>query len=703
MLNSVLSYNSAGWATFPAKAQDKTPLVADWPDRQPDVLRVAAEEALYLQGGAFGVVLRPQDLIIDVDPRNFVDGVNPWKKLRQDHNIPNIPAPVVRTGGGGIHIYFRKPLDFVPVFKVKGYPGMEIKAGGKGAYVIGAGSGHESGERYILLDKVALGDVPDAPPELLEALRKPKTQKLKGTGLTGGEQELRRYCHHLTTEIANMATRGGDAQRFRVACIGRDYGLTPENTLKALAEHYNPYCEPVWDEAKLEQCVRNAYTYATGTAGKEDPALVFPEVVDGETWDEESDETRKWDLDAQQNPRKTLRNAINFLYIRPELKDTIRLNQFTGDIEMTGQVPWYNKRSPGAQWTDTDIILLKYHFAKECKIEFSVALLWEAVHAAAIRKGYHPVREHIESIIWDGTPRLDKWLTIYCGAPDNAYTSAVGRKTIAAMLARVFRPGVKYDHCLILEGAQGIGKSTVCAILGGKWYGDIVLDPHARDTVDAMRGKWVIELSEMEVTRRAEAQALKAFISRTTDRARLAYARTTLDFPRQCVFIGTINPDELGYLSDTTGNRRFWPVKCGDKINMDGLAKDRDQILAEAYVAYKKGETLYLDGGLAKLAEIEQHERMNVDPWYDVVAAWLTTAPEFTTVSVIQVWELAFGGQARQITRSDQCRIGRIMKDLGYMRHRPMVGGSRAYVYTRDHKLAAERMHEMGIDEEAPF
>jgi predicted P-loop ATPase len=301
-----------------------------------------------------------------------------------------------------------------------------------------------------------------------------------------------------------------------------------------------------------------------------------------------------------------------------------------------------------------------------------------------MRFAYHPIRQYIGSTQWDGVKRLDTWLHKYCGAADNAYTAAVGRKTIVAAIARVFDPGHKFDYCLVLEGDQGIGKSTVCAIFGGKWYGDIILDPHSRDTIDMMRGKWFIELSEMEVTRRSDVQALKAFVSRTSDRTRLAYARSADDFPRQCIFIGTINPDGMGYLSDTTGNRRFWPIKCGAKIDMAGLKGVRDQILAEALVMYKRHEELFLAGDVLKYAEIEQSERMCLDPWKDAILSWLDgPGAEVSELTVAQIWELVLGGAIKSITRGDQTRIGRIFTELGWYKYRPVRGGSQTKVYAK--------------------
>lgn len=684
MKDHILLFNNYGWATFPCNIT-KEPACKNWKPRRPDPLNCLAEMPEYEKAGAYGVVLRPEDLILDIDPRNFGPAGNPWRNLKNDLGIPDFKAPGVLTGGGGAHVYLRKPPELKLLATLPGYPGMDIKSGnpGKGAYVIGPGSKHASGKLYRLAAGLGLESVPDAPEGLLEVLARRETPKntLPDT-FHGGEQERKRYGTWLDQQPGAVEGEAGDLATFKAIAKGRDFGLRPEDTLVIITNRYNPRCQPSWSAEELATKVRNVYKYASGTAGWEDPVHVFNAAA-SPAWDTEEDAARRWDVDGNGNIKRTLKNAITYLYIKPEMKNTIRLNRFTGDIEMTGKVPWFDNRAPGGTWTDTDLVLLKYHLAKTASIEFSTAMMWDALHAVAVRYAYHPIRDFVEGLEWDGAPRLDTWLPKYCDTPDNIYTHAVGRKLIVGMIARIFEPGKKFDCCLVLEGAQGIGKSTICSILGGEWFGDIVLDPHARDTIDAMRGKWVVELSEMEVTKRADAQALRAFISRTTDRARLAYARSAQDFPRQCVFVGTVNPDGMGYLSDEQ-NRRFWPVKCGAHIKTGEFAEVRDQLLAEAYTAYKTGEELFLSGSLADFAEIEQAKRRNIDPWEDVIADYLqTTGLEVREISVHQVWELVFGGQAKNMGRAEQCRIGRAMRAIGWFKTRPTRGGGRAYMFER--------------------
>jgi len=237
----------------------------------------------------------------------------------------------------------------------------------------------------------------------------------------------------------------------------------------------------------------------------------------------------------------------------------------------------------------------------------------------------------------------------------------------------VFVPGTKWDHVLILEGDQGIGKSSVVRILGTPWESDFPIDPHSRDTVQAMLGKWVIELSELDVLKRHEMSALKGFITKQSDRARFPYARAQVDYPRQCIFIGTINPEIDGYLQDTQ-NRRFWPVLC-EHIDLPGLEHDRDQLWAEAYQAYLIGETLWLsDDSVAKLAEEEQEQRTVSDVWEERVFSWAMTAKQ-TYYTVAEIFNQALVGDVRTMTRSDQIRLGRIMARFGWKKQSIRVDG----------------------------
>ena len=216
-----------------------------------------------------------------------------------------------------------------------------------------------------------------------------------------------------------------------------------------------------------------------------------------------------------------------------------------------------------------------------------------SVGAVAREITVHPVRDHLGALAWDGVPRIETWACRYLGAEDTAFNRSVGALWLISAVARIFRPGVKADHMLVLEGPQGARKSTALKILAGEdWFTDELPDLGSKDAAMHMQGVWIIEIAELDAIGKAEVSRIKAFLTRTTDRFRPPYGRYTIEVPRQCVFAGTVNPDT--YLRDETGNRRFWPVRCGT-IDIDALARDRDQLWAEAVARFRAGAIWWLE------------------------------------------------------------------------------------------------------------
>ena len=255
----------------------------------------------------------------------------------------------------------------------------------------------------------------------------------------------------------------------------------------------------------------------------------------------------------------------------------------------------------------------------------------------------------------------------YFGAEATDYAKAISAMFLVGMAARIFEPGCKADHMVVLEGPQGTLKSTACRILGGDFFSDNLPDVAAgKDVSQHIRGKWLIEVSEMHAMNRTETALLKAFISRQVERYRPSYGRKEVIEPRQCVFIGTTNRDT--YLRDETGGRRFWPIKAG-KINVKALALDRDQLFAEAVNNYRNGAPWWPDKDFEREHIVpEQAARYEADVWEDNIAEYLKTN---TKVTVGQIAKDALHIETPRIGRVEQNRIVAAMERIGWRRERP--------------------------------
>lgn len=320
------------------------------------------------------------------------------------------------------------------------------------------------------------------------------------------------------------------------------------------------------------------------------------------------------------------------------------------------------------------------HYLSKIGAPFTVAFrattIDQALRAAAAENRVHPLREYLTGLRWDGTQRLPHWCHDYLGCADTPYASAVGTWWLISAVARALRPGCQADHMLVLEGAQGARKSTALRVLAGDWYLPELPDVHTKDSAHALHGRWIVECGELEALRRAEVTAFKDFVTRTVDIYRPAYGRNVVRRPRSVVFAGTTNPEQ--YLSDPTGARRFWPIKCGE-INIPHLTETRDQLWAEARERLDCGEQWWPTAGLLPAIQEQQEERFISDSWEPIVLRWADQ--QLLSFTVSDVLSKALELRRDQWNKSSEIRVGVILQRAGFSSRRQMVDGRKTRQY----------------------
>ena len=353
-------------------------------------------------------------------------------------------------------------------------------------------------------------------------------------------------------------------------------------------------------------------------------------------------------------------------------------NEFSQRPCVTGDLPWrkYRGGTDGEPWQDSDDAQLRLDLEQKYGLESRLKIM-DGLNAAMEARSFHPVRGYLEGLWWDGEERLDSLLIDYLGAEDTPYVRAVTRKALVAAVARVMQPGCKFDYMLTLVGAQGIGKSKLVRKLAKRWFNDSITTVQGKDACEALRGFWLIEFGEMTATRKAEVEAVKAYISRQEDAYRESYGRRTNRYPRQCIFIGTTNDAEP--LRDKTGGRRFWLVAVSGSGARSVDELDEDTIWAEAVQRYKKGEKLYLDAALEKLAACIQDHFTEESPHAGMIREFLEQpvpsdkpvsysgeAPEPYSVRAktcaLQIWVELFDLRPDQLTGARAREINDVLR-----------------------------------------
>ena len=491
------------------------------------------------------------------------------------------------------------------------------------------------------------------------------------------------YSHHGTDPTSGKLCNAFDLVRLHL------YGLkdedakedTPINKLPS----YAAMCDMVTKDKKTKQQIGSEkMELARQDFGAE---YVDAEEIHSTEW------LSEMDVDGKGNYLCTINNVVLILNNDPMLKGRLALNTFEQREVALKDLPW-RKVGGNKNLTDTDDAAIRHYIENTYSIS-GTQKVQDAVKVVMMRNGFHPVRDYLDALEWDGEERVESLLIDYLGAENNEYVKAVTRKALMAAVARIYRPGVKFDNVLVLVGQEGVGKSEILFRLGGDWFNDSLTTVHGKDAYEQLQGAWLIEMAELAGLKKAEVETVKHFISKRVDRYRVAYGRRTEDFPRQCVFFGTTN--KMDFLKGQNGDRRFWPVVVRvekpskdlfKQLNVDEVAK----IWAEAKYYYETGEKLVLDSNIEVLAKNVQAEHVEFDDRTGLIRDYLNKPitenwgdldvfqrREFlqgddilavkgkvkrTRVCVAEIWQEVFGGSVKDLTKYIALDLHNIMQNM---------------------------------------
>lgn len=420
------------------------------------------------------------------------------------------------------------------------------------------------------------------------------------------------YSHHATDPCGGRLVNAFDLvrlHRFGDEDDSAEPG-TPVNRLPS----YNAMCQLAAQDSKVTGLLMQE-RWEKATAGFE--AVEQPVDPQGEDW------RIKLQYNKNGVPQGTIDNAWLILENDPALAGKFALNQFAGRGEVLGPLPW-NRSEQRRPWEDNDNAGLYWYMEKAYSIS-SNGKVDGALSLHSAKHAFNDVQAYLNGLTWDGVDRLDTLFVDYLGAEDSDYTRAVTRKAFVAAVARAMEPGTKFDQMVILSGPQGLGKSTLLDKMSKGWFNDSIRTFEGKEASELLQGVWIVEVAELDAFRRTDVSRIKQFISQRADRFRAAYGRHVKEMPRCCVFFGTTNSAE--YLTDRTGNRRFWPVNVGVEPARLSVWKDLpgniDQLWAEAVVRWRWGEPLYITGDLEERARAQQEGHRETDFTEGMILEWL--------------------------------------------------------------------------------
>lgn len=653
-MTTPLDYAARGWHVFPVWGVDgsacrcprgwaceragKHPITAHGKDdATTDTVRIAAWWAEHPHAN-IGVAVEPSGLqVLDVD------GDAGRASLLE---LGELPATLTaRTGSGGLHLVFARG-NLEPRQEIKVRPGLDLIGRG---YIIVAPSRHTSGGVYAWEHDCEPVPVPRAVRELRRVAPAPVQ--------ASPYERARAYLAHIPGAVSGQA---GHTQTFLAAtALAVGFALDESDALALLLADYNPRCEPQWSERELAHKVSSAVRQSKRERGyllsaQRSQVSTTPASATATTTTRYPDSLL---VNGEGRPRRGYHNTSVYVLSHPQWSGRWSYDEMTHQPHLDGA-----PLSPTAVSEIRD--------AAETMLGYSppVADVEAAVLYAAMQRPYHPVRRYLGALQWDGVPRLAR-IAGELLASATPVASTMLRKWAISAVARAFDPGCKVDTCLVLQGEQGLLKSSFFAVLGGEWFSDTYVDMSNRDSYMQLSSAWIYELGEIDqVLSGRNEERFKGWLASTHDTYRAPYARAAEKHSRGCVVVGTANPEE--FLRDATGNRRYWIVRVGGRIDVDLVRANRDLIWAEAVCAYEAGEPWWLsaDEELEREASNDLHHER--DPWEAIIGGYLGSPGGPDHVEMTYLLSTILKIEVAHQGRGEQIRVGKIMRWARWRRRR---------------------------------
>lgn len=514
------------------------------------------------------------------------------------------------------------------------------------------------------------------------------------------------YSHHGTDPTGGKLCNAFDLVRIH------KFRLKDEEAKEGTPINKLPSTLAMLDLATADGEVKLTLAKERAEGAKSD-FVVYTEL-EGESKEEVNDDwMSELDVDRKGNIVASAKNCEMIMLNDKYLKGAICYNVFKNLCDVRRQLPWREK-GDFSIWRDSDEANMRFYFEKEYGIGGKY-LISDALTITFDKNQYNPVKDYLNSLPkWDGIERIKNILPDFLGAEDNDYTRTAFRKSLIACVARIYKPGCKFDYVLTLVGKEGVGKSTLLNKLGGEWFSDNFGTLSGKESKEQLMGVWIMEISELAGLRKSAIETIKSYISTQEDRLRLAYGKNITEMPRKCVFFATTN--DTDFLKGTTGNRRFWPINIGINKSTKSIHEEfteglRANVWAEAKYYFEKGESLWLGKELEQYAKEQQEEHRETDPWEELIDRYVNTLwptewremdirgrnnhftyPESSQTkgevlrnmfTHLDIWHEAIGGQTERADSATTRRINAIMRQRKDFKEEVLWEGGTKRGFTR--------------------